>query len=121
MPASGWLPSSTTWRRVDLGDRVDRVVRHAVRACALGQALELHAGFDMIGEQRAILEEDQFGVVVAEGMLGLQVQLRLEAGLLSVERFFDLGQQVVAAEKELHRLLQFVDRAALRVLQYQVR
>ena len=54
-------------------------------------------------------------------MLGLEVQVRLEAGLLAGERFFDLGQQVVAAEEELDRLGQFVDRLALGVGQRQVR
>ena len=62
-----------------------------------------------------VLEEDELRVVVAEGVLGLEVQRRLVAGLLAFERFLDLGEQVVAAEEELDRLAQLVDLGALRV------
>ncbi len=48
-------------------------------------------------------------------MLGLEVQRRLEAGLLAFERFLDLGEQVVSTEEELDRLAQLVDLGALRI------
>ena len=48
-------------------------------------------------------------------MLGLEMQRRLEAGLLAVERLLDLGEQVVAAEEELDRIAQLVDLDALRI------
>jgi hypothetical protein len=48
-------------------------------------------------------------------VLGLEVQRRLEAFFLACERFFDLGEQVVAAEEELDRLGELVDLAALRI------
>ena len=66
----------------------------------------------MVGKQLAFLEEHQLGVVFAEGMLRLQVELRFEAVFLSFERFFDLGKQVIAAIKKLHRLGQFVNDVA---------
>src|SRR4029079_19369263 len=61
------------------------------------------------------LEEDEIRVVVAERMLGLEVQRRLEAGLLAFQRFLDLGKQVLAAEEELDRVAQLVDLGALRI------
>ena len=74
-------------------------------------------GSSSVREERALLEEHELRVVVAEGVLGLEVQRRLEAGLLAGERFLDLGEQVVAAEEELDRLGQLVDLGALRVVE----
>ena len=96
-------------RRVDLGHDVEHVGRHVGRDAAARQALEVHAGFQLLGEQLARLEAHQFAAVVAEGVLGLQVQVHLVAGLVAGQRFLHLGQQVVAAEEELDRLGQFVD------------
>ena len=64
------------------------------------------------GKIERLLEEHEVGVVVAERVLGLEMQLGLEAGLLVLQRFFHLGEQVVAAEEELDRVLQFVDQIA---------
>ena len=45
------------------------------------------------GNSSRALEEHQRGVVVAEGMLGLQVQLRLETGLLAGSASSTLGSR----------------------------
>jgi hypothetical protein len=102
-------------RGVDLGDRVDGIGRHACGLRALGQAVELHALFDAVRKQCAVLEAHQLGVVVAKGVLGFEVQGRLEPGLLPLKRLFELGQQIVAAEEELHRLVKLVYGLALGV------
>ena len=81
------------------------------------RAVELHAGLDLRREEAALLEEHELRVVVAERVLGLEVQRRLEAGLLAGERFLDLGEQVVAAVEELDRLGQLVDRLPLRIFE----
>ena len=67
------------------------------------------------GKDRALFEEHQVRVVLAEGVLGLEVQRGLVAGLLADERLLDLGEQIVAAEEELDRFVQLVDLDALRV------
>jgi 50S ribosomal protein L16 3-hydroxylase len=92
-------------RGVDLGDDVDRVGRHVRRAAARRQAFEGHAGLQRVGEQRAVLEAHQLGAVVAEGVFGFQVQVQLVAGGVAGQCFLHLGQQVVAAVEELHRLV----------------
>ena len=48
--------------------------------CAGGQALEGHADLELGREQRARLEAHQLGAVVAEGLLGFELHLGLEAG-----------------------------------------
>ena len=82
-----------------------------------GRPVELHAGLDVLGEHAAFLEEHQVGVVVAESVLGLQMQRGLEAFGLADDRFLDLGQQVVATDEELHRLGQFVDQLTVRIFE----
>ena len=69
------------------------------------------------GKDRAILEEDEVRVVVAERMLGLEVQRDLVADVVAEQRFLDLRQQVLAADQELDRIGQLVDRLALRIAQ----
>mmetsp|Transcript_12761 Transcript_12761/g.20007 ORF Transcript_12761/g.20007 Transcript_12761/m.20007 type:complete len:215 (+) Transcript_12761:256-900(+) len=101
---------------VDLGDGVDRV-RHAFGDSTFGQAFKLHARLDVAGEQRAGLEADEIGVVVAKGLVGLQCEGGLEADLLALQRRFDLGEQVIAAEQKLHRLGQLVDELALGIFE----
>jgi hypothetical protein len=101
--------------RVDLRDGVDGVGGHAHGLRPFGQAVELHAFFQALGEQRALLEADQPGVVVAEGMLGLEVKFDLEACGLAEQGLLELGQQVIAAVEELERLRQFVDALALGI------
>ena len=81
------------------------------------QALEGHAFFQFRREQRARLQEDQLVVVVAEGFLGLQVQVDPVAGLVALQGLLDLRQQVVAAHQELHRLVKFVQHFAQRIFQ----
>ena len=60
-------------------------------------------------------------VVVAEGVLGFQVQVEAVARLVALQRLLDLGEQVAAADQELHGLLQPVEFLAQRVLEVQVR
>ena len=67
------------------------------------------AFLELLGEELAVFEADEFGPVVAEGVFGFQVQVGLEADLLAVDRLLDLGQQVVAAEEEFDGLLQSRD------------
>ena len=99
---------------VDLGHGVDRVLRQAGGDRAGRRPLELHAGLDdAFGEDFARLEEDELRVVLAEGVLGLEMKRRLETCLPSRERFLDLGEEVVAAEEEFDRLAQLVDLGAL--------
>ena len=116
-PASGWLPSSTTCDGVDLGDGVDGVLGHVGRDGAVGQAFELHADVHAVGEELAILEADELGAVLAERVLGFDLQLHVVAGGLAVQGLFDLGQQVVAAEEEFRGLGELVDRRVLGVRQ----
>jgi len=101
---------------VDLGDGVDGL-GHVFGDGAVGQTFELHAGLDALGEEAARLEADEFGVIVTEGIFGLKRHGGLEAGLLAVERLFDFREQVVTAEEEFERLVQFVDCLALGIIE----
>ena len=94
---------------VDLGDVVDQVGRHALRGCTRRHAVELHTGFNGFGQHRTFFEEHEIRVVLAEGVLGFELNAGREAGLLVNQDFFDLGQQVVATDQEFNRLDQFVD------------
>jgi len=102
---------------VDLGDGVDRAGRHAGRFRAGRRAVELHAHLHALGQVGAGLEEHQRRVVVAEGMLGLEVQHGVEAGVLVGQRFLDLLEQILAAVEEFQRLGELVDQVALSVLE----
>jgi peptide/nickel transport system permease protein len=42
---------------------------------ARGQAFEGHAGFQLLGKELAVFKAHQFGAVLAEGVLGFQLQL----------------------------------------------
>ncbi len=102
---------------IDLGHGIDGVGGHVGRRSAFGHAIELHAGFEPLGKDRARLEKYQVAVVVAESVLGFEVQFGFESRLLIEQGLFDLGQQVVAADEEFDRVAQFVDQLALSVVQ----
>ena len=104
-------------RRVHLGHAVDHVVGHVRRDGTFGHAFELHADLDAFREHRTLLEEHQLGVVVAERLLGFEVQRAFEAGRLVQQRGLDLLEQIDTAKKEFDRLREFVDQLALGVFE----
>ena len=103
--------------RIDLGDGVDAVRGHVGRRGAFGQALELHADVDVLGEDLARLEAHEIAVVIAEGIFRLERDADFVTGGLVDQRFLDLREQVLAAVEELHRRVQDLDGLALGVLQ----
>ena len=63
-----------------------------------------------------VLDQDQFLVVVAEGVIGLQLELELVADLLAVQRLFQLRKNAVIAAVQIHqRVLAVVDDRAFGV------
>jgi len=83
-----------------------------------GHAFELHADFQRLGETVARLYLDHIGVVIAEGFLGLELQLGLKAGFMAFERFLDLGERaIISAVQVNHRLIRLLDQIALRIRQ----
>jgi hypothetical protein len=90
-------------RGVDLGDDVDRVGRHVGRLGARRAGLRRPCRAPASGNSLRGPRSTPVGLVVAEGLLGLQVQVHFVAGLVAGQRFLDLGQQVVAAVEELDR------------------
>ncbi|ESJ24120.1 hypothetical protein B551_0206175 [Cupriavidus sp. HPC(L)] len=99
----------------DIGNGIDHRILFVT---VFGHAFELHADFQRLGKTIARLDLDQFGVVVAEGILGLELQLRLEACGMTVECFLDLGERaIIAAVQVDHRLIRFFDQIALRIRQ----
>ena len=108
MPASGWLPSSTTCE--------GNGVQLAVVVAILAGALELHADFDVVGKQRARLDDDKLGVVVAEGILRLQFELQHGADGLALQSLFDAREDaVITAVQVDDGLLAFIDGIAVAV------
>ena len=101
---------------VDLGDGVERALRTFARG-ADGQLLEGHAFFQVFGEEGTRLQEDELLVVVAKGFLGLEVQVEAVAFFMALKGFLDLGQQVVAADQKLDRLVQGVQGLTQGVLE----
>jgi len=102
---------------VHLGDGVDGIGVQVRGFRAFGRAVELHA-FGYLGRKNiALFEEHQVGVIVAERVLRLQVQMGFEAHALAQQGLFDLGQEVFAAQKELHRLVELVYQVALGIFQ----
>ncbi len=73
----------------DVGDGEDAAAAVLVGA---GVRLELHPDLDFGGKAVGGLDLDEFGVVVAEGVGGLEADRDRVAGLLVVERFLELGQ-----------------------------
>ena len=93
---------------VDLGHGVELVQRHVGCDAAFGETLELHARLEFGGEQGTLLKANQGAVELAEGVLGLEVQVRMEADRLPRQGLFHLRQEVIAADVELNRVDQFV-------------
>jgi len=102
---------------IHLGDRVDGVLREALCFCAGRRAFELHAGLDVLLEDAAVLEKDEFGFVVAESVFRFEVELGGKARLLPQQGLLDLGEQVAASDKKFHRGIEFVDQVALGVFE----
>ena len=78
---------------VQVGDCVNKVAR-GVRAGAFGQGLTVkgHAFFQLSRKQLARLQKDEILVIVAKGLLWLQVQINLGAKLMALQGFFNFGQ-----------------------------
>ena len=103
---------------IDLGHGVQRVARRlGVDAFGQGRALEGHALLDVVGEQMARLQEQQLVLVVAKGVLGLQVQRQRGAHAMALQGLLDARQQVVATHQKLHRIVEHVQLLTQRVLQ----
>lgn len=104
---------------VDLGDgeqRIGRCVGHAAGGQRTG--LQQHAFLDARGQGRACQPMHAGFVVVAERVLGLQVQVQAGAGCVALQGRFDGGQQVMAADQEFDRFGQFIQGLAQAVLQH---
>ena len=84
----------------------------AVFATALQMATDLDAGWEVLLGDGG----DQLRVVLAEGVFGGQRQRDLVAGFLALQRFFDLGEDVVVAAVQVdHGLGALVDDLACGV------
>ena len=96
----------------DVGDRVDQRIDFLV--AVFRRAFELHAHFERLGKTVARLDLHEFGIVVAERVLRLELNLRLVARLMAVELFLDLGERAIIAAVQIdHRLVAFLDQIAL--------
>ncbi|KPD15418.1 hypothetical protein ADM96_33045 [Burkholderia sp. ST111] len=80
------------------------------------RAFELHADFERFREAIARLDLHEIGIVLAERVLRLELDLGLEAGLVAVELFLDLGERAIIAAVQIdHRLVAFFNQIALRI------
>jgi hypothetical protein len=96
---------------LDLGDGVDHLV-----VAVIGGALELHADLDALRKQRQALDPHQLGVVLAEGLLGQQLDLQPVADRLALQRLFEAGKDPVVAAMEVdQRVVAVVDEVAVRI------
>jgi len=75
---------------------------------ALGQALKAHALFKVLGEQVARLQEQKPVVVVAKGLRRLQLQLHGVARGIPLQRLFQAGEQIAAADQEFNRFVEHI-------------
>ena len=103
--------------RVDIGHGVQGILR-AVRIATLGQcaAVEGHSLLDFGGERRTRLQKHQLVIEVSKSLLRLEVQMHAGTSRVALQRIFDGGKQIVAANQKLHRSLQDVQYLAQRVL-----
>ena len=84
----------------------------AVFATALQMATDLDARWEVLFGDGG----DQLRVVLAEGILGRQRQGDFVAGFLALQRFFDLGEDVVVATVQVdHGLVALVNDLACGV------
>lgn len=103
---------------IDLRHRVEHVLGHVgIDAGGQGCAVEGHAFFHFLREQRTRLQEQQVLVEVAESLFRLQVQLHARAGAMALQGGLDGVEEVVAAHQEFDGLGQHVQGFAKGVLQ----
>lgn len=82
-------------------------------------ALKLHADLNGLGQTLAVLDLDQFRIVLTKSILRLHLNHGFKSSLFAVQHFLDFGQGVrVAAMQIHHRLAAFLDQIALRIRQF---
>ena len=96
----------------DVGNREQAVFALAV----LGAALELHADFDVFGEQLPRFDRDQFGIVFAESVFGFQLHFQLIAYCLALEFLLDAIEDAAVTAMQIDQGVgAFVDGTAIGV------
>ena len=90
-----------------------------ILAIIIRHAFKLHADLERCRQTVTRLDLDQRRIVFAEGVVWLDLDGRIEADLLAVERLLDLRQSVfIAAMQVDHRILAFFDQIALGIRQF---
>jgi len=90
----------------DVGDRVKT-----------GAFLDLHADLEAIAIPLGGLKAHEVGVVVAEGLVGLELKLHRRAGSLAFERALQRAEELAVAAVQVSKIGRGLQLYALRVVQ----